>query len=143
MALSIGEARARNCADALLYTRINQSGYSPLMSRLSRIIVPDIRHHVTPLGNRRQKVFLHEDDYALYRDLLAQRYIANSVAVWSYCLMPNHIHLILVPSDDKGLSRTLAKPAGVTAATSTPVFGLLTTCSKAVLARWRWTKRVA
>ncbi|MDN5848246.1 MAG: transposase [Nitrococcus sp.] len=79
------------------------------MSRLPRITVPGIPHHVTQRGNRRQKVFLQEDDYAVYRDLLAQHCVANGVSCWSYCLMPNHILLILVPSDDKGLSRAIGE----------------------------------
>ena len=79
------------------------------MSRLPRIIVPDIPHHVTQRGNRRQQVFFGEDDYALYKDWLAQACRENGVDVWSYCLMPNHVHLILVPSDDSGLSRAVGE----------------------------------
>ncbi len=74
------------------------------MSRLPRIIVTGVAHHVTQRGNRRQRVFLIDDDYGLYKDWLAQSCKANGVAVWSYCFMPNHVHLILVPSDDSGLS---------------------------------------
>ena len=72
------------------------------MSQLPRIIVPGVAHHVTQRGNRRQRVFLIDDDYALYKDWLAQSCQANGVAVWSYCFMPNRVHLILVPSDDSG-----------------------------------------
>ncbi|MEN8180706.1 MAG: transposase [Pseudomonadota bacterium] len=79
------------------------------MARLPRIIVPGVPHHVTQRGNRRQRVFLEEDDYALYRDWLAESCRSNGVAVWSYCLMPNHIHLILIPSDDNGLSRAVGE----------------------------------
>ena len=50
-----------------------------------------------------------DDDYALYKDWLAQSCQANGVAVWSYCFMPNHVHLILVPSDDSGLSRAVGE----------------------------------
>ena len=79
------------------------------MLRLPRIIVPGVAHHVTQRGNRRQRVFLVDDDYALYKDLLAQSCKANGVAVWPYCFMPNHVHLILVPSDDSGLSRAVGE----------------------------------
>lgn len=37
------------------------------MSRLPRIIVPGIPHHVAQRGNRRQRVFMEDDDYALQR----------------------------------------------------------------------------
>ena len=40
------------------------------MSRIGRFVVPDLPHHVTQRGNRREKVFFGDDDYALYRDLL-------------------------------------------------------------------------
>ena len=79
------------------------------MARLPRIIVPGVPHHVTQRGNRRQRVFMEDDDYALYKDWLARSCRSNGVEVWSYCLMPNHVHLILVPSDDTGLSRAVGE----------------------------------
>ena len=42
------------------------------MTRIARIIVPGQAHHVTQHGDRGEKVFLGNDDYALYRDWLAQ-----------------------------------------------------------------------
>jgi putative transposase len=54
-------------------------------------------------------LFIEDDDSALYRDWLAQAFRSNGVEVWSYCLMPNPIHLILVPSDDTGLSRAVGE----------------------------------
>jgi putative transposase len=52
---------------------------------------------------------MEDDDYALYRDWLAQACRSNGVEVWSYCLMPNHVHLILAPSDETGLSRAVGE----------------------------------
>ena len=54
------------------------------------------------------RVFFDDADYALYRDLLGQHCRAADVEVWAWCLMPNHVHLILVPSDPDGLRRALA-----------------------------------
>jgi putative transposase len=79
------------------------------MARLSRITVPDLPHHVTQRGNRRQSIFAEEGDYALYRDLLAERLAANGVACWAYCLMPNHVHLVLAPATAEGLSRAVGE----------------------------------
>ena len=79
------------------------------MARLPRIVVPGVPHHVTQRGNRRQRVFMEDDDYSLYKDWLAQSCRTNGVEVWSYCLMPNHVHLILVPSDETGLSRAVGE----------------------------------
>ena len=78
------------------------------MARLARVVAPGLPHHVTQRGNRRQKVFFSDEDYRVYRDLLAEHCAAARVAVWGYCLMPNHVHLILVPRDADGLSAALA-----------------------------------
>jgi putative transposase len=79
------------------------------MARLSRITVPDLPHHVTQRGNRRQPLFLGDDDYALYRDLMAERLRANGVTCLAWCLMPNHVHLILAPATPEGLSRAIGE----------------------------------
>jgi putative transposase len=79
------------------------------MARIGRFVVPDLPHHVTQRGNRRERVFFGDDDYALYRDLLHEACAREGVAVWSYCLMPNHVHLILTPSTPEGLGRALGK----------------------------------
>jgi putative transposase len=78
------------------------------MARLARVVVPAYPHHVTQRGNGRARVFFSAEDYALYRDLLAEGCRAADVEVWAWCLMPNHVHLILVPSDADGLRRALA-----------------------------------
>jgi putative transposase len=79
------------------------------MARLARIVVPGLPHHVTQRGNGRQRTFLRDDDYALYRDLLGRECRGAGVEVWAWCLMPNHVHLILVPRDPDGLRRALSK----------------------------------
>ena len=61
---------------------------------------------MTQRGNRRERVFFEDGDYALYLDLLAEAAARANVAIWAYCLMPNHVHIIAVPSDDDGLRRT-------------------------------------
>jgi putative transposase len=79
------------------------------MARLSRVVIPGHPHHVTQRGNGRARTFFEDGDYALYRDLLAANCKAAGVEVWAWCLMPNHVHLILVPSDPDGLRRALAR----------------------------------
>ena len=75
------------------------------MARLPRLVLPGIPHHVTQRGNRRERTFFEDGDYALYLDLLADAAGRAGVEIWSYCLMPNHVHLIAVPSDEDGLRR--------------------------------------
>ena len=78
------------------------------MPRIPRVIAPCLPHHITQRGNGRQKVFFSDDDYAMFRDFLAENCKAAGVACWAYCLMPNHIHAILVPEDEDGLRAALA-----------------------------------
>ena len=78
------------------------------MARLARVVIPGLPHHVTQRGNGGARTFFGDDDYALYRDLLAASCRAADVEIWAWCLMPNHVHLILVPSEADGLRRALA-----------------------------------
>ena len=77
------------------------------MARLARVVLPGLPHHVTQRGNGRAQTFFSDADYALYRDLLAAACRAAGVQVWAWVLMPNHVHLVLVPSDPDGLRRAL------------------------------------
>lgn len=79
------------------------------MARLPRVVIPDVPHHVTQRGNGRQRTFFEDGDFALYLDLLADAADRARCEVWSYCLMPNHVHLVLVPSDEDGLRCTLGE----------------------------------
>lgn len=78
------------------------------MSRLPRLVIPGCPHHVTQRGNRRAQTFFEDGDYLLYRDLLTEAAHKAGTQVWAYCLMPNHVHLIVVPQDEDGLRRTFA-----------------------------------
>jgi len=64
---------------------------------------------VTQRGNRREPVFFGAGDFRFYRHLLGESARRASTEVWAYCLMPNHVHLILTPSDEDGLRDTLAE----------------------------------
>ncbi|MDH3597367.1 MAG: transposase [Rhodospirillales bacterium] len=79
------------------------------MARFARVVVPGVPHHVTQRGNRRLETFFNDGDCRAYLDLLAEHCAAAEVAVWAYCLMPNHVHLILVPRDADGLRRALGE----------------------------------
>jgi putative transposase len=79
------------------------------MARRARLVIPGLPHHVTQRGNGRQKTFFEKADYALYLDLFAQAAERARVEVWAYCLMPNHVHAIVVPADADGLRRTFGE----------------------------------
>jgi putative transposase len=79
------------------------------MARLARVVVPGVVHLVTQRGNRRETVFFGADDYARYRALLAAAVTRAGAQVWAYCLMPNHVHIVIVPNDADGLRRCFAE----------------------------------
>ena len=79
------------------------------MARLARIVIPDVPHHVTQRGNRRQEVFFSDEDYASYRDLLAGSCKREGVRCIAWCLMPNHVHLILTPPTPDALRAALGE----------------------------------
>lgn len=79
------------------------------MARIARVVVPCIPHHVTQRGNRSQRTFFSEDDYKSYLEVLWQWCARFGTAVWAYCLMPNHAHLVLVPSTLDGLRRAVGE----------------------------------
>jgi putative transposase len=74
------------------------------MARLARVVVPGLPHLVTQRGPGRAPIFLESGDQGVYRDLLARETRRRGVEVWAYCLMPDHVHMILVPADADGLS---------------------------------------
>lgn len=79
------------------------------MARLARVVAPGVPHLVTQRGNRGQEVFFEAGDYRAYRALLAEFCGTAGVAVWAHCLMPNHVHLILVPGHADGLRQALGE----------------------------------
>ena len=78
------------------------------MARLARLVIPGLPYHVTQRGNRRGTTFFEDDDFRTYREMLAAAAGLADAQVWAYCLMPNHVHLIIVPADPDGLRRTFA-----------------------------------
>ena len=73
------------------------------MARIARVVAEGMPHHITQRGNRRQKTFFSDEDYAAYIDLMTEWCRKYAVDIWAYCLMPNHIHLIAVPGKKENL----------------------------------------
>jgi len=79
------------------------------MARLARVILPGYPHHITQRGNRRQDVFFCEGDYQYYLELLQVLCKQEKIEIWAYCLMSNHVHLILKPNKISNLSRAIGE----------------------------------
>lgn len=79
------------------------------MARLARVVAAGSPHLVTQRGNRGQKVFFSESDYELYLKLLAEGAEGAHTQVWAYALLPDRVHLLLVPTDEDGLRAALGE----------------------------------
>ncbi len=65
------------------------------MARKPRIHIPGGLYHVMLRGNGGQEIFLRPDDGRDFLNLLAEGVARFGFRVHGYCLMPNHVHLIL------------------------------------------------
>jgi len=79
------------------------------MARLARAVAPGAPHHVLQRGNRGQRIFAGDADYAEYLELLSEGCSNAGVVLVGYCLLPNQVHLILVPRDVDGLRAALGE----------------------------------
>lgn len=74
------------------------------MARHPRLVVPGIAMHVRQRGNNRQDVFFQQNDRLVYLSILRDLLRLRQCALHAYCLMTNHIHLLLTPTDEEGCS---------------------------------------
>ena len=77
------------------------------MPRQARVIVPGVPHHVVQRGNRRQKVFFEETDKREYLNILHLNARLFKLCIWAYCLMDNHVHLIVVPENEESMTKAI------------------------------------
>lgn len=69
------------------------------MPRMGRVVLPNYPHHIVQRGHNRQVVFAAAEDYQRYLTDLRELKDAFGVKVYAYCLMTNHVHLLLAPGD--------------------------------------------
>ncbi len=75
------------------------------MPRIARIIATGYPHHLTQRGNNRATVFFDDEDRQTYLKLLLKYTRKYHVAIWAYCLMNSHLHLLAIPETETGLAR--------------------------------------
>jgi putative transposase len=75
------------------------------MPRQSRIVIPNVPHHITQRGNYRQNVFEEDSDYEQYCSWLKEYTEEYDLDILAYCLMSNHVHFIVVPCNEDSLAR--------------------------------------
>jgi putative transposase len=81
------------------------------MPRPPRLVVPDIAMHVRQRGNDGQACFRHESDRLVYLLSLHELCGKARCALHAYCLMTNHVHLLLTPPDERACA-TLMRDLG-------------------------------
>ncbi len=87
------------------------------MPRKARILVPNYPHHIVQRGHNRKVVFLAGEDYQFYLENLKEWKTKLGIKVYAWCLMTNHIHLIIEPGDDaRSISELMKRLAGRQAA---------------------------
>lgn len=81
------------------------------MPRQARIVVPELAMHVRQRGHNRQACFREDVDRLVYLSSLAELSRKTGCAVHAYCLMTNHVHLLITPADPGSLA-ALMRPLG-------------------------------
>jgi len=112
------------------------------MARLARMVISGTPHHVTQRGNRRERIFFEAGDEQIYLDLMAAQLKRYGVECWAYCLMPNHVHLILTPSDESGLARAVGEAIAASPPLSVRGDGGSDICFKRALLRLPWMRPI-
>lgn len=77
------------------------------MARLPRLYLPGCAQHVIQRGNNRAPCFYDQADYKAYLSFLKDAAAKYQVAVHAYVLMTNHVHLLVTPNDEQGVSRMM------------------------------------
>jgi REP-associated tyrosine transposase len=77
------------------------------MPRLPRVMSPGIPQHVVQRGHNREPCFFADADYLTYLHWLERAACAYRVSVHAYVLMPNHVHLLVTPETEGGISRMM------------------------------------
>ncbi len=83
------------------------------MPRTARIVIPNYPHHIVQRGHNRQTIFADEDDYRYYLDNLAEWKGKYRCQIFAFCLMTNHVHLVVDPGEDpEALGKLMKRLAG-------------------------------
>ena len=79
------------------------------MSRIPRIVIPNVPCHITQQGNNRENVFFVDDDRLVYLEFLSGYADEFGLDVRGYCLMANHVHLVAVPAEQDSLALVIGR----------------------------------
>jgi putative transposase len=76
------------------------------MPRIARAVAIGYLHHITQRGNYRQQIFSDNADHKKYLSLLRDESKRYDLIILAYCLMPNHVHFIVIPEEEDSMALT-------------------------------------
>jgi putative transposase len=82
------------------------------MPRTPRAVAAGLAHHVTQRGNGRRDVFLSDPLRRIYLELLLEHATRNRLRILGYCLMTNHLHLMVIPEESVSMANTFRHAHG-------------------------------
>ena len=82
------------------------------MARLARVAVAEVAYHVTQRGNARQFLLAADAERQVYLDLFRVAAREEGLSVMGYCLMSNHVHLVVIPRRAGALALALKSTHG-------------------------------
>jgi putative transposase len=77
------------------------------MPRKPRFYAPNITCHIVQRGNNRSACFFSEDDFKIYINALTEALSLYNVKLHAFALMTNHVHLLMTPTTNEGISRVM------------------------------------
>lgn len=77
------------------------------MARIARVIIPELSVHIVQRGHDGDACFFEEADYHAYIDLLSTFAGRCGCSVHAFCLMTNHVHILLTPHAPDSCARLM------------------------------------
>jgi len=79
------------------------------MPRTVRVAPADVIFHVLNRANARSRIFEKDLDYQAFGRVIGETAELSSVQIFTYCIMPNHWHLVLRPARDGDLGKFIQR----------------------------------
>ncbi len=82
------------------------------MPRTARLVDVNMPHHICQRGNCKQAIFHDDRDKDIYLEMLKKSSLKYEMSILAYCLMENHVHLVVIPKQDYSLSKVFRNTNG-------------------------------
>jgi putative transposase len=79
------------------------------MARIARVVIPGVAHHITQRGVRSMNIFDSREDKKSYLEILSELSLREGLKIHAYCLMDNHVHLLVTPQKEDSLRKAIGE----------------------------------